>query len=283
LPPQAPTRRIVLMPGDKGSSPLRGELRSALMVLLALTALALALACVNVACLAAVRSAGREQEMTIRLAVGARRSRLERQLLTEGLVLAAIGGAAGVLIAPWAARLVVAAQSTALRIDPGLHPRVLAFGVVVSLLTGGIVALLPILASRKIGLASRPERVSGVTSHRLTAHDVIVTLQIAMALAMLVSASLLVQSLRGFNSVDPGFRADNLLLASLDPGAAGYDSNRIDGFWRAALEQLRRIPGAQSVSLARVVPLAAGGQRQPWVNPASGDKFEVDTNFVGPR
>jgi predicted permease len=283
LPPQAPIRRIVLMPGDRGSSSRRGELRSALMVLLALTALALALACVNVACLAAVRSAGREQEIAIRLAVGARRSRLERQLLTEGLVLAAIGGAAGVLIAPWAATVVVAAQSTALPVDPGLQPRVLAFGVVVSLLTGGIVALLPILASRRIGLASRPERVPGPTSRRLTAHDVIVTLQIAMALAMLISASLLVQSLRGFNSVDPGFRADNLLLATLDPRAAGYDSSRIDGFWRAALEHVRRIPGAQSASLARLVPLAAGGQRQPWVNAASGDAIDVDTNFVGPR
>ena len=135
-------------------------------MLLALTALALALACVNVACLAAVRSAGREQEMTIRLAVGARRSRLERQLLTEGLVLAAIGGAAGVLIAPWAATVVVAAQSSALPID-GLQPRVLAFGVVVSLLTGGIVALLPILASRKIGLASsRAGPAPPLTVHR---------------------------------------------------------------------------------------------------------------------
>jgi len=100
---------------------------------------------------------------------------------------------------------------------------------------------------------------------------------------MLISAALFVQSLRSFNSVDPGFRADNLLLASLDPKTAGYDSKRIDGFWRNTLERMRQIPGIQSVSLAGTVPLAPGRQRQPWRHPTSGEKFEFDTNFVGPR
>ena len=94
LPSDASARLLVLLP-RQGSSPVRGELGSALIVLFALSGLALALACVNVACLAAVRSAGRQKEIAIRLALGARRSRLQRQLLTEGLVLAAIGGIAG--------------------------------------------------------------------------------------------------------------------------------------------------------------------------------------------
>ncbi len=201
-------------------------------------------------------------------------------------MLAAIGGIAGALIAPWAARALVAAQSTGLRIEPGLEPRVLVFVLFVSLLTGFIVALLPILASREVRLTHTTESSwtpSGVASRRLTAHDVIVSLQIAMALSMLISAALLVQSLRSFHSVNPGFRADNLLLASLDPAAGGYDSTRIDGFWRATLEHVGHIPGVQSVSLARTVPLVPGRQRQPWVNPASGEKISVDTNFVGPR
>ena len=286
LPPQVATRRIVLVPGDKGNSPVRRELGPALAVLMALTGLALGLACINVASLVAVRSAAREKEIAIRLALGARRSRLTRQLLTEGLVLAALGGTAGLLVAPWAARLLVASQSRALDIDASLDARVLMFGLVVSVLTGLIVAQAPILASRKVGLAQASESSStGPTaiSRRLTAHDLIVTLQIAMALAMLISAALFVQSLRSFNSVDPGFRADNLLLASLDPKAAGYDSNRIDGFWRNTLERVRQIPGVQSVSLAGTVPLAPGRQRQPWLHPTSGEKFELDTNFVGPR
>jgi predicted permease len=286
LPPQASARLLVLVPGDKGSTPVRGEQRSALMVLFALTGLALALACINVACLAAVRSAGREREIAIRLAIGARRSRLERQLLTEGLVLAALGGAAALLIAPWTARALAAAQSTALRIEPSIEPRVLVFGLSVSVLAGLIVALVPILASRKVRLApgsERPGASFGAASRRPTTHDAIVALQIAMALSMLISAALLVQSVRSFKSIDPGFRADNLLLASLDPKAAGYDSNRINGFWRATLEHMKHIPGVHSASLAGTVPLAGGRQRQPWVNPTSGEKIEIDTNFVGPR
>ena len=286
LPPEASVRRLVLVPADKGSSPVRGERRSALMVLFALTGLALALACVNVACLAAVRSAGREKEMAIRLAIGARRSRLERQLLTEGLVLAALGGIAGVLIAPWTARALVAAQSTGLRIERRPRPACAR------------VRPVRVTADRRHRRARADPRVeegeagAGIGRRRhqlrccaspLTAHDAIVALQIAMALSMLISAALLVQSLRSFNSVDPGFRADNLLLASLDPKAAGYDSNRIEGFWRATLEQVQQIPGVQSVSLAGTVPLAQSRQRQPWVNPASGEKNSIDTNFVGPR
>ena len=286
LPPGAAVRTFVLVPGDKGSSPARGDQRTALLGLFALTGLALALACVNVACLAAVRSAAREKEMAIRLAIGAGRSRLERQLLTENLVVAALGGTAAVLVSPWTTRALGAAHSGSLLIELSLDPRVLVFGVFVSVLTGFFVALVPIAASRRVRLAlgsegSRTALRAG--SHRPGAHDVFVALQLAMALSMLISAALLVQSLRGLSSVDPGFRADNLLLASLDPKSAGYDSDRIDGFWRTTLEQVTEIPGIQSVSLAGTVPLSGGRQRQPWTNPASGEKIEIDTNFVGPQ
>jgi putative ABC transport system permease protein len=286
LPQQVSARRLVLVPGNKGNSPVRRELGPALAVLMALTGLAMALACVNVSSLVSVRSAAREKEIAIRLALGAARSRLTRQLLTEGLVLAALGGTAGLLVAPWAATLLVASQSRALDIDASVDTRVLAFGLVVSVLAGLIVALAPIFAARETGLSSVSDSSSTrptAISRRLTAHDLIIPLQIAMALAMLINAALLVQTIRSFNSVDPGFRADNLLLATLDPSSAGYDSDRIDGFWRHTLEQVRQIPGVQSVSLARTVPLAPGRQRQPWLHPASGERFELDTNFVGPR
>ncbi len=286
LPPEVSASRLLLVPGDKGNSPIRKELGPALAVLMALTGLALGLACINVASLVTVRSTAREKEMAIRLALGASRSRLTRQLLTEGLVLAALGGTTGLLLAPWAARLLAASRSRALDIDAGLDARVLMFGLVVSVLAGIIVSQAPILASRRVRLAQASESSSassGAISRRITAHDLIVTLQIASALAMLITAALFVQSLRSFNSVDPGFRADNLLLASLDPKTAGYDSNRIEGFWRNTLEGVSQIPAVQSVSLAGTVPLAAGRQRQPWRHPASGEKFELDTNFVGPR
>jgi predicted permease len=285
LQAQFPGRRLVLVPGDRGSSAIRSELGPALAVLVAFTALALMLACVNVASLLAVRSAAREREIAVRLALGARRSRLARQFLTETLVLAALGGTAGVLIAPWAARLLVASQSRALAIDAGLDFRVVVFGLVVSVLTGLLVGQAPILASRKIALdqAFGHSSPSATASRRLTLHDVIVTFQIAASLTMLISAALLMQSLRSLHSVDPGFRAADLLLVSLDPKAAGYDGNRVEGFWREALARVSGIHAVQDVSLAGTVPLAPGRQRQPWVNPASGENVEIDTNFVGPR
>ena len=284
LPAQVTVRPLGLLPGHTGTSPLRRELSSALRILFALTGLALALACVNVACLGAVRSAAREKEIAIRLAIGARRRRLTQQLLTEGLVLAALGGAAGMLIAPWLARSLAAIRETRIEIDGVLEPRIVAFVMLVSIVTGVMVALLPIVAARKVRFAhtaDRPWTSTGAAFRRFSAHDAVVALQIALALAMLTTSALLVQSLRSLKSVNPGFRADNLGLVTLDAAAAGYGSNRIDGFWLATLEEVRRIPGVQRASLAGTVPLAPGRQRQPWVN-AAGERIELDTNFVGP-
>jgi predicted permease len=284
LQAQFPGRRLILVPGAKGNSPVRRELGPALRLLFALTGLALVLACINVSSLLAGRSAAREKEIAVRLALGARRSRLTRQFLTETLVLAALGGMAGLLTAPWAARLLVASQPYRLGIDASLDIRVFLFGLAISVLTGLLLGQAPILASRKVGLPQAFGSSSGTPpSRRLTVHDFIVTFQIATSLAMLISAALLVQSLRSLNSVDPGFRADDMLLVSLDPKAAGYDRNRVEGFWRDTLERVSQIPGVQNVSLAGTVPLAPGRQRQPWFNATSGQEIEIDTNFVGPR
>jgi predicted permease len=285
LQAEFPGRRLILVAGDKGYSPTRRELGPALRVLLALTALALVLACVNVASLLVVRSTAREKEIAVRLALGAGRSRLTRQLLTETLMLAALGGTAGLLVAPWAARLLLASQPHLSGIDATLDLQVLAFGLAASVLTGLVVGQAPIAATSRIGLTQAFESSSGrlaARSRGFTVHDAVVTFQIAMSLAMLISAALLVQSLRSLNSVDPGFRADNLLLVTMDPGAAGYEGPRLDGFWRDALDRASQIGGVQSASLAKTVPLAPGRQRQPWRSPASGEKIEIDTNVVGP-
>ena len=286
LQAQFPGRRLILVAGDKGYSPARRELGPALRVLLALTGLALVLACVNVASLLAVRSTAREKEIAVRLALGAGRSRLRRQLLTETLVLAALGGTTGLLVAPWAVRLLVASQPHLSGIDATLDMRVLAFGIAASVLTGLVVGQAPIVATSKVGLTQAFESSSGrpaAKSRSFTLHDAIVTFQIAMSLAMLISAALLVQSLRSLNSVDAGFRADDLLLVTLEPAVAGYEGARLETFWQDTLGRVSQIGGVQSASLAKTVPLAPGRQRQPWSNPASGEKIEIDTNVVAPR
>jgi predicted permease len=285
VPPQFRGRRLMLLPGDKGHSPVRRELGPALRVLLVLTALALVLACVNVAGLLVVRSVAREKEIAVRIALGATRSSIIRQFLTETLVLAALGGTAGLLIAPWAAGLLVASQPGLRDIDASLDVRVFLFGLAACGLTGLLVGLAPVLASSRVGFVriSRNPWTGPGTNRRPSVHDVIVTCQLALSLVMLFGAALFVQSLRNLSSVDLGFRADNLLLISVDPGSAGYDGNRVDGFWREALARVSQVPGVQSVSLGGTVPLASGRQRQPALNPTSGEVTEIDSSFVGPR
>jgi predicted permease len=278
-------RRLVLQPGDRGNSGVRQELRSALMVILALTLLALVLACVNVASLIAVRSAARVKEIAIRLALGARRSRLTRQFLTESAVLAAIGGFGGLLVAPWAAALLVAQQPHHIAIDTSFDLRMLFVTAAVTIVSALLIAQAPILSSKKVGLARAFG--SGIAAPRvaprMTAHDAIVASQIALSLAMLISAALLVQSLRTLTGLDPGFRAENLLVVSIDPKAAGYEGTRLASFWQQAIDRVVSVPGAESVSLGRTVPLGGGRQRQPVFDPTRGAFVELDTNVVAPK
>jgi predicted permease len=278
-------RRFVLLPAGKGFSPIRRELGPSLQTLVVLTGLALVLACINVASLLVVRSVAREQEFAVRLALGARRSSLIRQVLTETIVLAILGGAAGLTIAPWAAGLLLASQPDGPVIDSALDLRVFGFGFAVSMLSALLVGLAPVLVARKVGLSTvRGDRADATLTTRrsVTVRDVIVTGQVAVSLVMLISAALFVQSLRNLHAIDTGFDSGDLLLMSVDPGSAGYDPGRFEGFWREALDRTGGVRGVRSVSIARIVPFAFGRQRQPFQNPASGETLEIDTNFVGP-
>ena len=276
--------RIVLQTAARGSIQLRRELGPSLMVLLLLTGLGLLLACANVASLLVVRSMAREREIAVRLAIGASRAHLVRQLITETLVLAALGAAAGLLIAPSAAALLISSQSYRFSIESALDVRVFLFGLAVASIAGLVVAVAPILASRKIaaGQICRSPAAAGGSSRRLTLHGVIVTAQVAMSLAMLISAALLVQSLRNLSTIDPGFQAGDLLLISVDAAATGNDAERRWAFWRDALGRLNGLPRISGASVARTAPFDTNRQRQRFASPSSGERVEVDVNPVSP-
>jgi predicted permease len=277
--------RIVLQTAAKGSVPLRRQLGPSLTVLLLLTGLGLLLACVNVASLLVVRSVAREREIAVRLAIGASRAHLVWQLVTETLVLAAFGAAAGLLVAPSAAALLISSQSDRFSIESALDVRVFLFGLAVASMAGLVVALAPILASRKIAagqICRQPAGAASGSSRRLSLHGVIVTAQMAMSLAMLISAALLVQSFRNVSTIDPGFQADELLLISVDAAATGYDAQRRWAFWRDALGRLNGLPRVSGASVARTSPFDTNRQRQRFASPASGERIEVDVNTVGP-
>lgn len=280
----SPDRPLMLVPAAKGNSRVRRDLGPALKVLMALTALTLVLACITVANLIVVRSAAREKEIAVRLALGARRSSLTRQFLTETLVLSALGGTAGLVMAPWVAGLLIASQRSLVDIDASLDMRVFLFGLAACVLTGLVVGLAPVLASTKVGIlqVSGKSWANAGARTPTTMRDAVVAGQLAVSLVMLIAAGLFVQTLRTLTSVDPGFRADDLLLISAHPAAAGYDGRRLPAFWRDTLGLVRQVPGVQSASLAGTVPLASGRQRQPVLSPTSGAPIEMDMNFVGP-
>jgi predicted permease len=284
--PGSTAARIALLPAGRGGAGIRNELGAALRVLFVLTGLVLLLACVNVASLLVVRTVQREKEIAVRLALGARRAALVRQFLTETLVLAIGGGAIGVLMAAPAARLVIAFHPGAFEIDPRLDLRVFLFGLGACLAAGLVAGLAPVLASGGVGFTRafghRGATSRGPRSRRLL-HEAIVTCQVAVSLVILIGAALFVQSVRQLGAIDPGFRADHLLLMSIHPAAAGYDTPRAHKFWRDALDRIGRIRGVESVSVGRLVPLAPGGQRQNVRPQGSAEVLSIETNVVGPH
>jgi predicted permease len=282
-------QRTSLVPGDKGNSPVREQIAPALTILLVITWLALAVACSNVGNLLLARWADRAKEVSVRRALGAGPRRLTRQFMVESLVLSVLGGVAGLAIAAWTARLLVTFQSESAAVDTSLDLRVLAYAFAAWIIVGLMLSLVPILASRRVGLSQILNSYSGSHANRggLRPRDALIVTQMTLSIIMLISTGLLLQSLRSLRSVDPGFRADDLLLVSVDPGSAGYNEHRVREFWEETIERVRAIPGAQAVTLARMAPLAPRRQRQPiWVdgfNMESQEFIEIDSNFVGPQ
>jgi predicted permease len=254
-----PLAQATINPGARGNAVIAGSL------LMTIVGLVLLIACANVANLLLARAAVRQKEIAVRLSLGASRSRLMLQLLTEGAVLAAIGGAAGLLLASWAQELLWSFRPPFLAADAmDLHPdaRVLLFTLGVSLATGVLFALAPaIQASRPDLVVELKERGSAPTgSHRvLTLRNVLVGAQVALSFVALIGAGLFLRSLQNAQRTNPGFDADHLATLSFDLGAQGYTEERGRQFQQRVLERAASIPGVQSASMASTIPLFAGG------------------------
>jgi predicted permease len=235
---------------------VRGPLR----MLLGAVGLVLLIACANVANLLLSRAAARQTEMAVRVALGASHGRLARQLLTESLVLAGIGGTAGLLVA-----LAVTA-ALAPHLPPDLSRaadmagdvRMLAFTAVISLATGMLFGLGPLVGVRRISAGEslkQSVRVAGASHSRL--RNVLAVAQMSIAIVLLIGAGLMAKSLWALMHVSPGFRADSVLTARLSLPPWRYpDNRRIAAFERELLETLSRKPGVQSAALATYLPLS---------------------------
>lgn len=228
-------------------------------VLLGVAFLVLLIASVNVAAMLSARAVARQHEMAIRVALGAGRARLVRQLLTESLVLFSLGAAGGLSLAlgaTWLLERIPLPDSVPLSLDLAPDARVLIFAMLVSLATGLVFGLAPALraARQDISARLRNDARTGAGRKSLVSNALIMS-QLALSLVLLVSAGLLLRALDRGNKVDTGFDMDGVSTATLKPESWGYDDTKSRQFYRALRERVEAIPGVTNVSYANVLPL----------------------------
>ena len=273
-----------LAPVGSGSQ-LRSSLMPVVSVLLATVLFILLIACANLGNLMLARATARQREIGIRMAMGASRGRLVRQLLTESLLLSALGGAAGLLVASWCNDLGAAYLLRGTNgVEFGLDGRVLLFTLGACLLAATLFGLVPALLTSRPELVStlRQDSLSGAGRNRL--RGLLVVAQVAISLLLLVGAGLFLRSLRAQQAVDPGFDTENLLTFRVRPAADRYDPAAARRFYADLQERVGRLPGVESVSVAQLVQLGFGNIMRPAVradeDPEAAERY-VAYNVVG--
>jgi len=289
--------RIELLPGSTGLDALRRKFSRPLQVLMAIVGMVLLIACANVANLLAARSVMRQKEIAVRQAIGAGRSRLIRQLLTESILLATTGGAAGLWLALWGGSFLVRFISTGgipIQLDLAPDWRVLAFTAGISVLTGILFGLAPALRGTRLDLT--PTLKEGIGTHAGTATrwywgKFLIPIQVALSLTLLVGATLFVMSLRKIRSVDGGFRVENLLLVTFDASGTGSSApefrKRLEGFYGEALERANGLPGVRVASMSSLGPMSGDDSTRALFSPGfqarTRDDQIVHFNSIGTR
>jgi predicted permease len=281
--------RIAALPGDQGLRHLQTELKTSLLLLFGATCAVLLILCANLANLMLARATVRAQETAVRLALGAGRVRLLRQWLTEGVVLAAIGGAVGIFIALWikAGLIAFIPPDFKQNLSATFDWRLYAFIFLVSLVLGLAFSLAPaIQAARQVfspGL--RLESRSFTSAGRLLSlRSGLILVQVALSLPLLVSAALLLKTLQNLRSLDTGFGKENVLLASVNPALNGYQKERSIAFYDELLAKTRALPGVKFASLATDSPISGGWDQIGVVvegyTPKQGERMSCDATWV---
>src|SRR5215469_16964085 len=292
-PDDEPT--VTLAGAQTGLTGSRGRFASPLYVLMIAVGIILLIACSNVAGLMLARAAARQKEMALRLALGAGRMRILRQLMTESLLLAATGGALGVVFASWGSNAIVSFvsnnQPRPLTFATGLDFRVLGFTVAISLFTGILFGLAPAFRSVRVDVApalkegfSASAKIFRGGVKRFSIGNALVVAQVALAIVVLVGAGLLVRTLQNLRSIDVGFDSHNLVIFGINPSLAGYKDAQIDSFYRDLQGRLTETPGIRSASYS-MVPLLSGALLITgfhWPGTPQDRQSESDMLGVGP-
>ena len=259
--------RIQLDPGNQGFAHLRGEMERPLLLMFSVTGIVLLVACANLANLLLARNAKRRQEILVRLAIGAGRARLIRQWLTESLLLSALGGCAGIVVAYWAktALLGFLPANFAANLHAPMDLRVLGFALLASLATGLLFGLAPALQLSQVGVsvALRNDAPSIASGERLfSLRSALIFVQVALSLPLLIGAGLFLHSLRNLRGVNTGFVKENVFLATLNPAMNGYPQERIKSLYDDLLARVRTLPGIHSVSLTTSSPISGSWDQE---------------------
>jgi len=283
---------IDLTPGGRGLSQIRQQFSTSLWLLMAAVAVVLLIACANIANLLLARAASRTKEIAVRLSIGASRLRLIRQMLTESVLLAVLGGAAGIAVAGWASQLLVWMVSTGSETLP-LHvapdARVLAFTTLLSVATGILFGVAPALRATRVELSSSMKEGRGRISTRsrnVLAKALIVS-QVTLSAVLLIGAGWFVRSLVNLRNVDTGFNKENVLVLEVDTPSLGYKDGdpRLTTIYRQAEQRVSAVPGVRSVSFSFFTfnPGAWTTSAYPdgRTPPPEGQR-EIHNNVVGP-
>jgi predicted permease len=288
------TQSVAVTPGSRGASGLRGDFGKPLEILMAVVGLILLIACANIANILLARAASRQKEVAVRVALGAGGGRLVRQMLTESVLLAAIGGAVGLLFAEWAEvallRMVSAGNG---QVPLDLHPdaKILAFTVGVSVLTGILFGLAPALRAKRVDLNSvlkaAARGFSGTSSRpgRMPIGKVLVVAQVALSLLLLVVAGLFVRSFRNLSQTNLGYDRDHIVQFHINAVTYGYAQAEVIPVYQQILQRLRAIPGVRGASLSDNGLLSGTDSQDPFTlegEAKARDVEEAKFTLVGP-
>ena len=283
------TGQIALLPGDQGLRHLQSELSTALLLLFGATCAVLLILCANLANLMMARATVRAPETAVRLALGAGRLRLLRQWLTEGIVLALMGGGAGIFIALWikAGLMAFIPPDYRANLSASFDWRLYAFILGVAILLGLAFSLAPaIQAARQVFAPGLRLETRSVTSagRLLSLRSALILVQVALSLPLLVSAALLLKTLQNLRAVDTGFSKENVLFASVNPALNGYSKERTAAFYDELLARTRALPGVRFASLGTDTPVSGSWDQTSVVvegyKPREGERMNADFTYV---
>lgn len=286
-------RRLQVLPAATGFALIRDRYRGPLTVLMSLVIFVLLVACSNLANLMLARVAARQHEFGVRLALGASRKRVFRQILAEGLLLSSIGTVLGLPLAFKGSSMIarfVWTGAVPLTLDLRPDIRVLAFVITVALVTGVFVSAIAAWRASGENPANALQHGPSIVGQNLgwmRMNRVLILVQVALSLALCIGAGLMTRSLAKLRSSDPGFREDGVLVLWLAPSPGGYKNLDASAYYRGLIVSLSELPGAESVTLSHTSPTFSNLPREP-VSPfsqksQSSDQFLADEHTVAPR